>query len=64
MIKLKASVVESTTSPENLVGYQEIDLHMIFDISLGGGIMRKYRLAAGGTQVKRLSSITYSSVVL
>ena len=30
MEKVKAAVAESTTSPDNLVGYQEIDLHIIF----------------------------------
>ena len=35
MEKLKTAVAESTTSPENLAGYQEIDFHMIFLSILG-----------------------------
>ena len=33
--KLKAVVAELTTSPENLVGCKEIDLHTVFISSLG-----------------------------
>ena len=35
MAKEKAAVSELITPPENLVGYQEIDLHMIFYINRG-----------------------------
>ena len=35
MEKLKTTVAESKTSPENLVGYQEIYFHMVFNINLG-----------------------------
>ena len=59
MEKVKASVAELITSPENLVGYQEID----FDIKLGENFSRKDRLVAGGHKKKAPSSITYSSVV-
>ena len=58
------SVAESTTSTENLVGYQEIDLHMTFDVKLAENFRRKARLVAGGHKKKALSSITYSLVVL
>ena len=47
MAKIKSAVAESTTSPENLVSYQEIDLHMIFDINLGENFRHKARLLAG-----------------
>ena len=36
MAKVKATVAELITSPDNLVGYQEIDLYMIFYINIGG----------------------------
>ena len=36
MEKIKDTVAESTTSPKNLVRYQEIDLHIIVYIKLGG----------------------------
>ena len=54
MTNVKDAVAESTTSPENLVGYQEIDLHMICDINLREKFRRKYRLAAGGHKKKYL----------
>ena len=59
-----AAVSESTMSPENLVGYQEIYLHMIFDIKLGENFRRKTRLVAGGHNTKAFSSIAYSLAVL
>ena len=64
MAKVKTAVAESTTSPKNLVGYQEIDLHMIFDIKLQGNFRRKGSIVTGGNKTKALSSITYSLVVL
>ena len=64
MAKVKAEVAESTTSPENLVRYQEIYLHIIFDIKLGENFRIKYRLVSGGHKEKAPSSITYSLVVL
>ena len=63
MEKVKAAVVESTTYPENLVGYQEIDLHMIFDINIGGNFRRKSRLVADINKTKALVSVTYTLVV-
>ena len=51
------------TSPGNLVGYQEIDLHMIFDIKLGKKIRHKARLVTGENKKNAPNSITYISVV-
>ena len=34
MAKVNTIVAERTTSPEKLVGYQDIDLHIIFDIKI------------------------------
>ena len=64
MAKVNAAVAELATSPDNLVRYQEIYLHMIFYIKNGENIRRKARLFAGGHNKKFLSSITYISVVL
>ena len=63
MKKVRAAVTESTIPPEDLVGYQEIDLHMIFDIKLGENFRRKARMVAGGHKTKPPNSVTYSSVV-
>ena len=63
MMKVRAAVAEFTTLPENLVGYQEIDLHMVFDIKLGENFRRKARMMAGGHKTKPPNSVTYSSVV-
>ena len=35
MEKVKAAVAELTTSPESLVGYQEMDLCILFGIKFG-----------------------------
>ena len=54
-IEKKSSVARSTTSPENLVGYQEIYLHNISDINLGENFRRKARLFAVKHNRKSLS---------
>ena len=63
MNKVRVAVQESNVSPKNLIGHQEIGLHMIFDIKLGENFRRKARMVAGGHTMKTPSSITYSSVV-
>ena len=44
-----------------LVGYQEIDCHMVFDVKMD--FTRKARFVAGGNTTEAPSSMTYSSVV-
>ena len=63
IVKVRGAVEECTKSPDKLVGYQEIDLHMIFDIKLGENFRRKARMVVGGHMTKPPSSVTYSSVV-
>ena len=60
--RVKTAVAELITSPGNLVGYQEIDLHMIFDTKLGENFRLKYRIVKGGHNIKAPSPITYSSM--
>ena len=48
---------------EQLVGYQEIKCHIVWDVKLGENFRRKARLVAGGHVTDTPSSITYSSVV-
>ena len=48
---------------EDLVGYQKVRCHVIWDIKLGENFRRKARLVAGGHTTDTPSSLTYSSVV-
>ena len=48
---------------KQLVGYQKISAHFIFDIKLGENFRRKARLVADGHKTKTSSSVTYSSIV-
>ena len=48
---------------KDLVGYQKIDCHMIFDVKMGENFRRKARMVAGGHKTEAPASITYSSVV-
>lgn len=49
--------------PKELVGYQKVRCHMIFDVKLGENFRRKARLVGGGHTTVTPSSLTYSSVV-
>ena len=48
---------------EDLVGYEEITAHMIFDVKLSENLRRKARFVADGHKVETPPSITYSTVV-
>ena len=61
---VRTAVTETHLTPDKLVGYQEIKLHMIFDIKLGEKFRRKARMVAGGHKTKPPSWVTNSSVVL
>ena len=47
---------------DDLIGYQEIGCHMIFDVKMSD-LSRKARFVAGGHTTEAPASITYSSVV-
>lgn len=47
----------------DLVGYTEIECHIVWDIKLGENFRRKARLVAGGHKTDVPSHLTYSSVV-
>ena len=49
--------------PNNLVGYEEISGHLIFDVKLSENFRRKVRFVADGHLVETPASITYSTVV-
>ena len=48
---------------KDLIGYQEITMHFIFDVKLGGNFRRKARLVADGHKTDTPSSVTYNSIV-
>ena len=48
---------------EDLVGYEEITGHLIFDIKLSENFWRKVRFVADGHLVETPASVTYSTVV-
>ena len=48
---------------KDLIGYQEIKCHTVFDVKLGENFRRKARLVAGGHTTNVPASICYSSVV-
>ena len=63
MKKVKEAVRIHDGNEEELVGYQQITGHLIFDIKLGEGFRRKARFVGDGHKTKPPSSVTYSSVV-
>ena len=63
MKKIKQAFKEYDGNPEELIGYQKITTHFIFDIKLGENFRRKARLVGDGHKTKTPSSVTYSSVV-
>lgn len=48
---------------EDLIGYEKITCHIIFDVKLSEGFRRKARFVADGHKVETPPSISYSSVV-
>lgn len=63
MEKIKGAVRVHDGSVGDLVGYQQITGHMIFDVKLGEGFRRKARYVGDGHKTETPSSVTYSSVV-
>ena len=50
-------------SEKELVGYQKIKCHFIFDIRMSENFRRKARLVANGNETETPAALTYSSVV-
>ena len=50
-------------STKDLVGYQKIRCHLVYDIKLGENFRRKARYCANGSTTDTPTSLTYSSVV-
>ena len=52
IVKVRGAIEECTKLPDELVGYKEIGLHMIFDIKIGEIFHRKARMVASGHMTK------------
>ena len=63
MKNVRIAFEEYEGNVEDLIGYQKVKCHIIFDVKLGENLRRKTRLVAGGLTTDPPSSITYSSVV-
>lgn len=63
MKKIREAFTEYNGNIRDLVGYQEITVHMIFDIKLGENFRRKARLVGDGHKTETPASVTYSTVV-
>ena len=63
MKNVRIAFEEYDGNVDDLVGYKELDMHMIFDIKMGENFRRKARLVADGHKTATPATITYSSVV-
>ena len=63
MKKIRDAFRKHDGNPHELIGYQQITTHFIFDIKMGENFRRKARLVADGHKTRPPASITYSSVV-
>ena len=63
MPKIENSVDEYGGDPSDLILYQQITGHMIFDVKIGKKIWRKVRFVVDGHNIEAPSLITYIAVV-
>ena len=63
MPNIENAVDEYDGDPSNLIGYQKIMGHMIFNIKIGKNFCRRARFVAGGHKTENPRSINYSTVV-
>ena len=63
MSNVKVAFEEYNGNPSELIGYQEIKCHMVFDVKLSENFRRKAQYVAGGHTTKPPAAVTYSSVV-
>ena len=57
------AVDEYDRDPSNLIGYQQITVHVIFYVNMGENFFHKSIFVADGHKTKTPSSITYSTVM-
>ena len=48
---------------EDLISYEEVTEHLVFDVKLGENFRHKARFCADGHKTSATSSVTYSTVV-
>ena len=63
MVNIRPALEVWENEEDELIGYQKIKCHLIFDIKLGENFRRKARYVAGGHTTETPASLTYSSVV-
>jgi hypothetical protein len=63
MPKIVNAVAVHDGDPSELIGYQQISGHIIFDVKLGENFRRKARFVADGHKTDTPPSVTYSTVV-
>lgn len=63
MAAIRVALEEFEGNVRELIGYQLITGHIVFDVKLGENFRRKARYCADGHKTKAPASITYSSVV-
>ena len=63
MTAIRGAVEEYEGDIRDLIGYQLITGHIVFDVKLGENFRRKARFCADGHKTKTPASVTYSSVV-
>eukprot|EP00980_Cylindrotheca_fusiformis_P001039 scaffold282_cov121-Cylindrotheca_fusiformis.AAC.1 len=63
MKNIRVAFEEHEGDPNDLIGYQEITGHLVFDVKLGENFRRKARYCADGHKTAPPASVTYSTVV-
>jgi len=63
MKNVRVAFEEHDGDTKDLIGYQEVKCHVIFDIKLGENYRKKARFVAGGHTTDTPSIMTYASVV-
>eukprot|EP00980_Cylindrotheca_fusiformis_P019278 scaffold6593_cov83-Cylindrotheca_fusiformis.AAC.1 len=63
MTNIRVAFEEHEGDPNDLIGYQEITGHLVFDVKLGENFRRKARYCADGHKTAPPASVTYSMVV-
>ena len=63
MKNVRVAFEEHDGGIKDLIGYQEVKCHVIFDIKLGENYREKARFVAGGHTTDTPSIMTYASVV-
>ena len=63
MKNVRVAFQELESNPNDLIGYQQITGHLVFDVKLGENFRRKACFVADGHKMETPASVTYSTVV-